>query len=269
MQRFANILKNIIHQDWSLNIWYYIPICFIIFLIILIFTRSIDTKVVISAQAFIALYGSVATLSGVMLGLIIASMASIVQQYTTSLNITKAELVKESDWLNCYLKENKISDSELLSKLESIQLKCLSASLITHDVHTESIKMIEDITTYLREIDDSEETNSVKSVPLFYDLMNHLYLSLLSLFKAAVSQLSAELLVNLKKLASSISVILVSSLVFLLFSELQINDTYFLSNVMKIILALVLVCFFIPTFRLIFEVISLYARINTLEKGYI
>lgn len=256
-----------------------------------------------SSSSFGIFGGSMATLSGTLVGILLAAMFIITQYAASSISSYKEGISKESEWLRQCLKNNKFPDLGISEDLEKVRSICIDVILeFSHeetnfdDIHnavdntlqslhnlieqnetnlTKLEQQIEQIETtkdsvnkkYLRNLE--KEVNKFKETANILDeLLPHIAAIFNYLPRFHASFLLIDAVSLIRKLTATFGLILITTLIFLVSSALQFTGKEFLSDSLRLNIAVALLLMFIPSIILMFNIMaSNWRLINILIRG--
>jgi hypothetical protein len=243
-----NFFRNI--RDRWLSVLF-VFIC-IFLLLSFIFFQSFWFNLEINSEAFIPLCGIIATLSGALLGITVATIAFAAQFSINNRNKSMEILSFEMPFIDSTIKADKsdvIEAGNLKDNLIRLRDFCLKASIIIKDNEIE-----EWFKVYL---------STLKFVGGNADMERHMIQVFDAIIRMRMSSMENELSKELVKSAWFSGISLIFSLLFIWLAGITINDKYLLIDPLKTIIAFLLFLFFIISLVFLINIVSLNLKILT------
>lgn len=267
----------------------FVQIALLAWLIYTIF-NPIELPVSFSTYSFSILCASVAALTGAILGLIVAAIAFITHYYKSGLQADRDKLLREGDWLKSWLTAHRIENKDISDKLESLRARCAGIPFLTEkemeseDFENFASKTLESIGnltdeykarahTLVENSDGKPETKSAVQEELSHidgelsavkELTDHVGVILLSLTRIRAYFTSADIVKQLFELASLMAFILVVALICLVLSGIRLNGVDFISDDLRLYLAVYLLSSIGATILLILRVLGLQSKLTSM-----
>lgn len=303
MGRFLQVLKGLFWGDWLFSLLSALGVAFIVWLLYAMFTQ-VEINIGISSDSFNVFCGVVATLSGALLGLLIAARSFFTHHAITSLHNNKSILLKESHWLESWLSSSKeLPNSDILQKLKALLKMCKGALNITEeDVELDNVKSMTEgilescehlnsehktmLYTEKKKLDELESKHDPKDEDIeslhdvekevqrleegmlaLQDLLDHLASILFCFPRIRMSFLSFDLVKQLDKLAAMSGFVLIVTLICLVLSGSNFFGMDVPADTFRLYLALYLILMLAFAILFIYRILSLHREMVTLEVG--
>jgi hypothetical protein len=302
MLRLFNYLKSKIAVHWYNTFFTCLILGFLAWVILpLIFQMETVDKFGIPTSMLGIVCGTIATISGAIVGILTTGIFFIAQYSTSRISEGKTVILKEREYLQSLIRENlaeKGVSKKLIDNLNKIQRICIN---VTSEVPKEvnwreaevvtqnTLEMIEKLlvrqNSKLRKLDkkldestlsntsqenmsqDNKKANqhSIRkedTLKILDDLIDHLSLLFASFPKLYVSLFTlTDVVMQFKKLTVTFAIILVCSLVFLIMSGLLFADNVIFSDSYRLKMAIALLLMFIPSIITMFNMLTVNYKI--------
>jgi polyhydroxyalkanoate synthesis regulator phasin len=299
MSKFLQALGSGFSRYWYIILLSCLFIAYLLWLFV--FGDPYELTLGISRDAFNIFCGSSATLSGVLLGLIIAAVVFVVQSSTSGLSTSINVLSREGEWLESWLRSEMGESIGFAGSLKKLCGMCKSSlAFDTKNINSDEVKKVwsdmmevfeSKIDEHRKQSDEygkqlntlAEETETEitkekvleleKQVDLLKkeqqslgDLMHHAQVAIVSLYNIISLRLSGEVRKLLIQLAYMISAFLFISLIFLALSGAESFGAELLSNFARLNMVIMLGMGLLAILPLLFRILNAYFGILLLDS---
>lgn len=294
MPKFFQTLGRGFSRYWYRILFSCLVIAYLLWLFVI--SESYELTFGLSRDVFNIFCGSLATLFGILLGLVIAAVAFVVQSSFSGLSANIDILSREGGWLESWLRSETVKNIGLVGELQKLCNMCkLSLIFDAEEINSHEVanawsnmrdafenstdehnKKLDEYRKQLNalkektktEIDEEEVLEleeqvrqTIKEMQSLDNLMYHVHVAFTSLYRVISLRLSAEIRKMLIQLAYIISAILVMSLIFLALSGAESFGAELLSNFNRLNLAIALGIGFMAILPLLFQILNIHLRI--------
>ena len=234
--------------DALIFIWFFV---FLILNIWFLKSGSNFTVIAISDSMLNTLFGVVATLSGALLGLIIAIVSISTQYSTYNFPMGREVISKERHSLELWLETNKLKNKKLYDKLsEPLTNLCQVSRMMPY------ISLSE---TRLKELRNTIIA-AIETTAHYHDLNDSVLAISDAIFRMMISVFSAMISKQLIKSSFLVGIVLLGSVSLLILSGVTLSGVEILSGSDKLYWSTTIVWFFIFTLLIIFKIVSMYLK---------
>jgi hypothetical protein len=256
----------------------------------------------VSNDVFNIFCGSSATLSGVLLGLVVAAVAFVAQSSFFGLSANIDILSRERQWVESLIRSDTVKNSDLVGILRKLRKMCESTiTFNAEEIDSSKVKdawsdmkdvLVRKSDEYekrsdgyveqLNELETKKETkiNREKALKLkekveqiyketqsLNDLVYHVHITFVSIYRVISLRLSEEVRKQFIILAYILSALLFTSLIFLALSGVESLNAEWLSDFHRLNMMILIGLFLIAFIPLLFRILNVYLGIISFDAS--
>lgn len=294
--RVRHLYKEL-RSYWFLVLWCCLGGGLAAWALLVVSPQDFELTTGVPSYPFSILCGSVATLCGVLLGLIIASRAFMGQRSSSAKYANRDLLLREREWLHSWLRTKKSIGNGTSEKLRELCTQCELAATITvqrwesgeHKRTVSSVisaleKMTSGIEKKMKRISKEQKKlerhgeqdaesyarlgqeleQAEKELDELDDLAHHTNVISMSLRRLEANFLYYRIEGLLTELSYTVGATLMTALVFLILSGFERFGAPTLSNYHRLYLGVFLIWMFLPSLQFLFRTIGLHSKLSRL-----
>jgi len=290
-------------KDWENLIFWFLVLLVITGWIVPIVLPEfrVIREIGIPSTSFGVIAGSIATVSGALVGILVAAMLFLAQYASANFADIKARLVSEEQWLNAKLRDGKILTNNITTALNDLGQLCdTTVMMFPREFKCEEVTdSIKKVTAMIRkyyktlkyrvnkiekessEIEASrkrrrnEALKRLKSrldsfvtmLLLGEEVLHHLQVLSVTSTRVKLISLLPEVIESLKRYITSFVLILIVALISLFLCTIVFPNGYLIPNYFRMVFAAQLILFLSITLRYLVKLISVNWKVIRLTIG--
>lgn len=255
------INKQKLRQSSELALWVMPIIIYIAWLFAPIFVPALKftEEWGMSTSSFSIFCGSLVTLSGAVVAILVGAMLFITQYLSINMSHVNEAITTECKWLSQGLYIKTCRKLKLIKDLEKLHMLCKDAVYVFPN--EEKVRETMEVNSHIIEVilklsDKTKGKLKTQDIEMLDELVSHLYKMFTSLAKTVSFFQLSKMIGNMKKLASSFGVLLIATMVLLVFATVESTDKSFVTSGYRLDIAIGLIFLLIYSIRLLFNTVS-------------
>lgn len=212
-----------------------------------------------STSTFSVFCGSLVTLSGAVVAILVAAMLVTTQYLSLNISHTSEAITTECEWLSQGLHIKTCRKLKLIEDLEKLHMLCKDAVAVfpNEEKVREALKVNSHIIETIPKLSDKTKGKlKNQDIDMLDELVSHLYRMFTSLAKIVSFFQLSKIIRNMKKLASSFGILLIATVVLLVLATVESTGKS-LPNGIRLDIAIGLILALTYSIRTLFDIVSI------------